>query len=175
MSFAVSAEGIGHKRSTPSMLHIDYRCHTDLRHTLLAPHPEEGCALLLGERVSSGVLRLQTAWPCCNVWGRGGSAQQPVMDRRSRFLVDPREQLAAQRWARARRQRCLGVAHSHPVSPAVPSQHDRLWGNVESLMLILSASFGLRAWWLHGDHSVDEIPIQPWDTHNHAGEIDAEC
>ena len=97
------------------------------------------------------------------------------MDRRSRFLVDPREQLAAQRWARARRQRCLGVAHSHPVSPAVPSQHDRLWGNVESLMLILSASFGLRGWWLHGDHSVDEILIQHWDTHNHAGEIDAEC
>jgi hypothetical protein len=35
-------------------------------------------------------------------------------------------------------------------------------------MLILSVSFGLRAWWLHGDHSVDEIPIQLWDTHNHA-------
>jgi hypothetical protein len=35
-------------------------------------------------------------------------------------------------------------------------------------MLILSASFGLRAWWLHGDRSVDEIPIQLWETHNHA-------
>jgi hypothetical protein len=35
-------------------------------------------------------------------------------------------------------------------------------------MLILSASLGLRAWWLHGDRSVDEIPIQFWDTQNHA-------
>jgi hypothetical protein len=33
----------------------------------------------------------------------------------------------------------------------------------------------LRAWWLHGDRTVDEIPIQLWDTHNHAGPIDAEC
>ena len=42
-------------------------------------------------------------------------------------------------------------------------------------MLILSASVGLRAWWLHGDRTVDEILIQLWDTHNHAGPIDAEC
>ena len=175
MSFAISAEGIGETRYTPSVLQIDYRCHTDLCCTLLAPHPEEGCALLLGEWVSPGLLRLQTAWPCCNVWGRGGSEQQPVIGRRRRFLVDPREQFAAQRWARARHQRCLGVAHSHPASPAVPSHHDRLWGETEGLMLILSASVGLRAWWLHGDRTVDEIPIQLWDTHNHAGPIDAEC
>ena len=35
-------------------------------------------------------------------------------------------------------------------------------------MLILSASLGLRAWWLHGDRRVDEIPIQLWDTQHHA-------
>ena len=82
--------------------------------------------------------------------------------------MDPREQLAAQRWARDRDQRCLGVAHSHPASDPMPSTHDRLWGEPESLMLILSVPLGLRAWWLHGDRSVDEIPIQLWDTHNHA-------
>ena len=42
-------------------------------------------------------------------------------------------------------------------------------------MLILSASIGLRAWWMNGDRSVAEIPIQFWDTHNHAGPTDAEC
>ena len=168
MSLAISAERIGAKRSTPSVLQIDHRCHTDLRRTLLAPHPEEGCALLLGQQASSGRLKLTTVWPCRNVWGRGRSVQQPVHDRRRRFLVDPREQLAAQCWARDRRQRCLGVAHSHPTSQPLPSHHDRRWGEVESLMLILSASDGLRAWWLHGDRSVDEIPIQLWDTHNHA-------
>ena len=109
-----------------------------------------------------------TTWPCCNVWGRGASGQRPVHDRCRRFLVDPREQLAAQRWARDRHQHCLGVAHSHPASEPVPSPHDRQWGEAESVMLILSASLGLRAWWLHGDRSVDEIPIQLWDTHNDA-------
>jgi hypothetical protein len=42
-------------------------------------------------------------------------------------------------------------------------------------MLILSASVGLRAWWLYGDRTVDEIPIQLWDTQNDEGPIDAEC
>ena len=50
----------------------------------------------------------------------------------------------------------------------MPSPHDRQWGEEESVMLILSASLGLRAWWLHGDRSVDEIPIHLWDTYNHA-------
>ena len=57
----------------------------------------------------------------------------------------------------------------------MPSPHDRQWGEAESVMLILSASLGLRAWWLHGDRSVDEIPIQLWDTHNDARSTDAEC
>ena len=175
MSKAISAERIGAKGSTPSVLQIDHQCHTDLRQILLAPHPEEGCALLLGQRSASSILRLTTAWPCCNVWGRGASRQRSVHDRRRMFLLDPREQLAAQRWARDRHQRCLGVAHSHPASPPVPSPHDRRRGETESLMLILSASIGLRAWWLHGDRSVAEIPIQFWDTHNHAGPTDAEC
>ena len=65
-------------------------------------------------------------------------------------------------------QRCLGVAHSHPASEPLPSLHERRSGEAESLVLILSASLGLRAWWLHGDRSVDEIPIQLWDTRNHA-------
>ena len=166
-SFTISAERIGATGSTPSVLQIDHRCHTDLGRILLAPHPEEGCALLLGQRVSSERLSLTTVWPCCNVWGRGTPGQH-VHGRRTRFLVDPREQLAAQRWARDRHQRCLGVAHSHPASEPVPSPHDRRWGEAESLMLILSASLGLRAWWLHGDRSVDEISIQLWDTRNHA-------
>ncbi|QNI96312.1 putative metal-dependent ubiquitin isopeptidase [Synechococcus sp. RS9902] len=167
-SLTISAERIGATGSMPSVLQIDHRCHTDLHRILLAPHPEEGCALLLGQRTNSGCLRLTTTWPCCNVWGRGASGQQPIHDRRSRFLVDPREQLAAQRWARDRHQRCLGVAHSHPASAPVPSSRDRRLGQTESLMLILSASLGLRAWWLHGDRNVDEIPIQLWDTQNHA-------
>ncbi len=35
-------------------------------------------------------------------------------DRDSRFALDPREQIAAQRWARLRGLEVLGVCHSHP-------------------------------------------------------------
>ena len=71
-------------------------------------------------------------WPCCDVLGRGASGQRPVHDRRSRFLVDPREQWAAQRWARDRHQRCLGGAPSHPASEPVPSPQDRRLGQTDS-------------------------------------------
>ena len=59
------------------------------------------------------------------------------------------------------------LAWPTPIRPPSPCPRPTIasWGEAESLMLILSASLGLRAWWLHGDRSVDEIPIQLWDTH----------
>ena len=88
----------------------------------------EGCALLLGRRHDTE-LQLERIWPCCNSW-------QPPEQRRERFLLDPREQLQAQRWARERDLQVLGAAHSHPTSPAVPSSTDRELCFGPTLMLI---------------------------------------
>lgn len=53
-------------------------------------------------------------------------------------MVDPREQLMAQRWARDKGLRILGTAHSHPSSKAIPSHTDRQLCLGPTLMLILS-------------------------------------
>ena len=113
-----------------------------------AREPHHGLALL--QCLGTGETRATRSWASQKVSGGskaaiGGSAMGPG-------------------WF----QRCLGVAHSHPASEPLPSLHERRSGEAESLVLILSASLGLRAWWLHGDRSVDEIPIQLWDTRNHA-------
>ena len=57
-----------------------------------------------------------------------------------------------------------------PIQRPSPCPRPRIgaWDKRTVLMLNLSASLGLRPWWLHGDRSVDEIPIELWDTHNDA-------
>ena len=139
------------------MLGFDHRCLTVLRGSMCAAEPDEGCALLIGSRSHSGFWRLEQVWPCCNTW-------LPRSARGQRFTLDPREQLAAQRWARQRGQQVLGVAHSHPNGSADPSSRDRHWGIPGTLVLILSGDGDLRGWWLAADRRVREVPIEVWDT-----------
>ena len=158
-----SAERIGRRLNPPSILRMDSRCITLLRSTLRAVWPEEGCALLLGTVHGDASLRLETVWPACNRWG-ADELEAPWTpasrrDRDSNFLLDPLEQLAAQRWARAHGQILIGVAHSHPLSDARPSAADRQRAELHQLMLILAADSELQAWWLGEDRQVRPVLI----------------
>jgi proteasome lid subunit RPN8/RPN11 len=112
---------------TPAELSLDRQVLTVLKAVLRAAAPEEGCALLVGE---PDPWRLRRVWPCLNVW-------EPARERRRRFALDPREQLQAQKWARARGLSVLGSAHSHPQSPPLPSELDRRLAFPPTLLLIL--------------------------------------
>ncbi len=144
----------------PAQLRSDLGLLTVLRQILASAAPQEGCALLLGERFGERChdgWRIRLIWPCCNIW--------PVPEERCcRFAIDPREQLLAQKWGRARGLEVLGAAHSHPRSPAVPSSTDHNLTLRPALMLILGhdpaqdqhlALRELVAWWL------PEPPAQP--------------
>ncbi len=128
----------------PAELRLGRQVLTVLEAVLAAAAPEEGCALLLGRR---DPWQIQHVWPCLNVW-------EPPAERRRRFALDPREQLLAQKWARARGLEVLGSAHSHPCSEPVPSALDRSLAFGPTLMLILGrvADAGrhgeLACWWL---------------------------
>ncbi len=143
----------------PCRLCIDLDCLMILRTSLGAVAPEEGCALLLGELKPEITVRM--VWPCCNVWHPGfaglsesiaadGDQERFSPDRRSRFALDPREQIAAQRWSRQRGLRVLGSAHSHPGGQPVPSAVDRQWAAAEGVMVIDGGAAGVGAWWLYG-------------------------
>ena len=115
-----------------------------LRQDLLARAPAEGCALLLGQGhgapdSASDDWSVQLIWPCRNVVAHRDQ---------NRFELDPREQIAAQRWARSRSMMVLGTAHSHPGSSVLPSQRDRLWAASSGLMVIIGVNHALAAWWL---------------------------
>ena len=67
---------------------------------------------------------------CCGVLiGRDGDVAGAVptrnaADRPTRFLIEPRDHFDAIRAARARQLEVVGYYHSHPHSPARPSETD---------------------------------------------------
>jgi proteasome lid subunit RPN8/RPN11 len=94
-------------------------------------YPSECCGILLGkaegdEKVVAEVARL------ANLRHDPARAQEllPVDDlgretEKNRFLIDPLDQLRAEKDARKRGLEVLGYYHSHPDHPARPSNYDR--------------------------------------------------
>jgi proteasome lid subunit RPN8/RPN11 len=78
-------------------------------------YPYECCGLLLGRYGENGKLVKET-YPISNA--REESAK------RNRFLIEPEELLRGERYALDRDLEVVGFYHSHPDSPAVPSQYD---------------------------------------------------
>lgn len=79
-------------------------------------YPYECCGLLLGSFESDGLKVVRETYPISNA--REESAK------RNRFLIEPAELLRGERYARDKGQDVIGFYHSHPESPAVPSQYD---------------------------------------------------
>jgi len=78
-------------------------------------YPYECCGLLLGQYSPEGKVVTET-YPISNA--REESAK------RNRFLIEPVELMRGERYAREHALEVVGFYHSHPDSPAVPSQYD---------------------------------------------------
>jgi proteasome lid subunit RPN8/RPN11 len=118
-------------------------------------YPDEGVGLLLGRhgetRAVSAIIRLQNA--------REDDA------RRNRYLVTPQAMLSAEREAEERQLDILGVYHSHPDHPNLPSQFDLEWAIPWFSYLITTVDSGKalesRSWRLKEDRSAFvEEPVQ---------------
>jgi proteasome lid subunit RPN8/RPN11 len=77
-------------------------------------YPEEACGFLLGSE-DEELRRIVEAWPATNV---------STENRKRRFVVEPLDYLKAERKAASEGLSLLGIYHSHPDHPAVPSEHD---------------------------------------------------
>jgi proteasome lid subunit RPN8/RPN11 len=89
---------------------------------------------LSGAAVAAMVAHAREASPdeCCGLLlGTGEEIVASVRTRNvadapaTRFLIDPRDHIAARRDARGRGLDVRGFYHSHPRSPATPSETDR--------------------------------------------------
>ncbi len=92
-------------------------------------YPDECVGLLLGhlDADGSGKTVVET-YAVDNQWqGQVALADDDdATSRHDRFYLDPRDYLRADRAARARGLDVVGCYHSHPDSPPVPSERDRV-------------------------------------------------
>lgn len=97
------------------MIKIAEQQLSEIREHGIRDYPYECCGLLLGRYESDRKVVTET-YPISNA--REESAK------RNRFLIAPEELMKGERYARAHDLEVVGFYHSHPDSPAAPSQYD---------------------------------------------------
>ena len=97
------------------MITVSEQLLGEIREHGVRDYPYECCGLLLGRFADEGKI-VQETYPISNA--REKSAK------RSRFLIEPHELMRGERYARERDLEVVGFYHSHPDSPARPSQYD---------------------------------------------------
>jgi proteasome lid subunit RPN8/RPN11 len=133
--------------------HITAKAIKDMVNDAAGTFPDECCGFLFGretaeERIIEQVLAVNNA--------KEG-------DKRRRFEITPRDYLGAEGYADENNLLLLGVYHSHPNHPAIPSEHDRLAAQPNFSYVILSIInneyAGLRSWRLNEEQQFEEEKI----------------
>jgi len=88
----------------------------EIRQHSVRDYPYECCGLLLGRFAENGHKVVTETYAISNA--REESAK------RNRFLIQPEELMGGEKYARTKALEVVGFYHSHPDSPAVPSQYD---------------------------------------------------
>lgn len=98
---------------------------------------------------------------CGLLGGKGGAARRyyPVAniaaDPRREFLMEPKAQIDAMRDLRERGEDLLGIFHSHPASPPVPSPVDLARAAYPDTIYVIAApgreGMGMNAYFYDGD------------------------
>jgi proteasome lid subunit RPN8/RPN11 len=121
----------------------------EIRDHGLRDFPYECCGLLIGRFESDGRKTVLETYPISN------SREEEA--KRNRFLIQPEELLKGERYAREKKLEVVGFYHSHPDSPAVPSQYDleHAWPTYSYIIVSVSREEAgdLRSWEQRADRS----------------------
>ncbi len=133
------------------MIIIDSSARTELLKDATAAFPDECCGFLFGKEDING-FRAITGIQVVNNAKQG--------DKRRRFEIAPLDYIKAEQYADENNLQLLGVYHSHPNHPAIPSEHDRVAAQPWFSYVIVSVMNGkpdaLRSWRLNDDNQFDE-------------------
>ena len=109
------------------MLKLKKEHYDEILKHCVAGLPNEACGLIAGT-IDGEIKKIEKVYLLTNVDAS-----------REHFMIDPKEQLAAIKDARANHYTMLGHFHSHPESPSRPSEEDkRLAYDATAEYLILS-------------------------------------
>ena len=93
---------------------IDKTVLKEIQYKLESDYPNEGCGFLFGK--DNNRVRHITQMIAVENESTG--------DQRRQFVIDPHDYLKAERYAQKNDLQLLGIFHSHPDHPAIPSTHD---------------------------------------------------
>lgn len=117
--------------------------------------PDECCGFMFGVEDSSGDRKITAALPVFN---------SAVENRKRRFVIAPKDYMNAERYADENNVQFLGIYHSHPNHPAIPSEHDRVAAQPWFSYVIISVKEGIidhtRSWLLNENFQFDEEEIK---------------
>jgi proteasome lid subunit RPN8/RPN11 len=129
-------------------------------------YPQECCGIILGDIASLGKTVVEVI-PTENAWSAEAnnfSGDKTVDDERRRYAIAPQIMLKIQREARFRSLNIIGIYHSHPDHPAVPSECDREFAWQEYSYIIVSVPNGkagdVKSWCLDDNHQFQSEAIQ---------------
>ena len=85
-------------------------------------------------------------------------------DKRRRFVIAPKDYINAERHAEVNDLQLLGIYHSHPNHPAIPSEHDRVAAQPYFSYIIISVMdreiAAIRSWQLNEESQFEEETIE---------------
>jgi proteasome lid subunit RPN8/RPN11 len=141
-------------------------------------YPEECCGLMLGEvqegdtgfaqmnqRADSSSRIVTALYPVENRWDQQVAAdlQDESSSKTRRYAIAPAEMLEAMRYTRSHHLAIIGIYHSHPDCPAVPSDCDRLLAWQHYSYSIISVRQGkareFYSWSLDTNHQFQPEPL----------------
>ena len=135
------------------MLYISETIRQQILNDALRTFPDECCGFLLGsekkeKRIVEEIIIINNA--------KEG-------DKRRRFEIKPLDYLKAEQYAEENNLTLLGVYHSHPNHPSVPSEHDRIVAQPFFSYVIIAVKedefVSLQSWRLNDNFQFEEERI----------------
>ena len=111
------------------MIFIEPETLSYIKTQAIQTFPDECCGFLFGTELADGSRKISAAREVHNA--------KPG-DKRRRFEITGKDYMQAEQFALDSGLPLLGIYHSHPVHPAVPSEHDRIAAQPYFSYVILS-------------------------------------
>ncbi len=136
------------------MINVDTIPLTKMKGEAIRTFPDECCGFLFGFEQTDGTRKVEIICPVKN--------SKPG-DKKRRFEISARDYIQAEKFAMENNFLLLGIYHSHPNHPAIPSEHDRLAAQPWFSYLIISVMHRqfdhIRSWRLSEDLEFEEEDI----------------
>lgn len=142
------------------MITVEQQAEKIMNDDALQAFPDECCGFMFGHENASGNRVVTTALPINNA---------ATENRKRRFVITPKDYLKGESYATDNDLQLLGIYHSHPNHPAIPSEHDRVAAQPYFSYVIISVSDGgvqhTRSWLLNDEFQFEEEAYSNQFTH----------